>query len=564
MRMAHSRGRIFLGLLLVGTFMRSRIPDAAMTTGLKNIVSVGVSNDHAEPDRGSVIFANQQPGNDLGAQIVAANAALGSAKGEIRVARSGTISEPISLLSNHDLVCAGQVTLMLSTPTASISQHSNTRIQGCTLASNQILPPSEGAEILSHGTSHVQVDQVTFIGGGYHIKYDTVSNFSIKDTRHVSITATGGSPILIDSSTQGQIISAKIDGYVVPAGNLGIRLIGVNKSTFIAIRDPTIRDVDASTVPGCGGVTFTASHNSILRGGVIHGLKNCDGVLTESTGIAASSDIDIIGTVSADHNASPGLGKNANNGEGFDIFNSQRVRLSEVRANNNGETSGNHQPGIEVSNSREISIKSCIANDNGADGIKIDGSPGVSLAKSHTNHNGGAGILVMPALGRVSVTSGSPIVDWTPGGANITFSAVWPAGTKIVIGGAVYTVASFQSTTRLTLTNDLSAATAEYAYNVDSYVEIRGGESLDNGQRSAALPVTQNGGQREGVYFAGGFSGDITGRVTSLHAADTQRHKTQTFGIRIENHARIVAKDNAVSGNLAGGIKDSPGKSSIH
>ncbi|HEY6766372.1 MAG TPA: hypothetical protein VI386_16565 [Candidatus Sulfotelmatobacter sp.] len=562
--MACSGGTIFLGLVLLVTFARARGPGAVKKTSLRNVLSMSGSNEQAEPGRGSVIFADQQPGNDLGAQIAAANAELGPAKGEIRVARSGTISELVLLPSNHDLVCAGdRVTLTLSSSIAGIRQQSNTRVRGCTLASRQVSPPSDGAEIFSHGTSNVQVEDVTFIGGGYHIKYDTVSNFSIKDTRHVSITARGASPILIDSSTHGQIISPQIDGYTEPAGDSGIRLIGVNKSTFINIIDPTIRDVDASTVPGCGGITFTASHNSTLQGGVIRGLKNCDGVLTESTGAADSSDIDISGTVSAGHNASPGLGKNANNGEGFDIFNSKRVRLSAVIANNNGETPGNHQPGIEVSNSHEISISNSIASYNGVDGIKIDGSTGVSIDKSHTNHNGGV-ILVMPALGRVSVTTGSTIVDWTPGGANITFSAVWPAGTKIVIGGAVYTVASFQSTTRLTLTNDFSAATGQYAYNVDSYVEIRGGESLDNGQLRATLPVTQNGGQREGVYFAGGFSGDITGRVTNLRAADTQRHKTQTFGIRFENQARIVAKDNSVSGNLAGGIKDSPAKSSIH
>jgi hypothetical protein len=453
--------------------------------------------------------------------------------------------------------------LTLSSSRATIIQESDTRVRGCTLSSSQTSPPAGGAEIVSQGTSNVQVDDVTFVGGGDHIEFNNVSNFSIGNTRHVSITAKGASPILIDSSTRGHIISPRIDGFTVPAGEASIRLIGINKSSLIEVSDPAIKDVDASTVPGCGGVSFTASSNSALHGGVVSGLNNCDGVLTESTDIAASSDIEISGTVSMGHNTSAGSGKNANNGEGFDIFNSKRVRLSEVTARNNGKSPSNRQPGIEVSNSSDVSISKGIASDNGLEGIRVDGSPGVTISASHTNHNGGGGIVVMPALGRVRVTEGSPIVDWTPGDANMTFSAVWPPRSKIVIAGAVYRIASLQSTTRLMLTADVSAATGNYAYNVDSYVEITGGESLDNGQLSLGLPPDRNVGRREGVYFAGGFSGEVTGRVTRLKATDTQNRKTQTFGIRVENRARIVANDNSVDGNLAGGIQDSPGKSTI-
>jgi len=517
-----------------------------------------------EAMRGRIIVADQQPGNDLGAKVVAADRALGSETGEIRVMQSGEISEPILLSQNHSLVCVGsRARMMMSTARAVIAQQSNTRVRGCTLSSNQIVPPVEGAEIVSRGTLNVQVEDVTFIGGGFHIEYERVSNFRIKNTRHVSINASGTSPIFIDSSTHGQITSPRIEGYTAPVSPSGIRLIGITRSSFIDVKDPDIRDVDASTVPGCGAVSFTASDHSTLEGGRISGLKNCDAVLTESTEMEASSDIDIRGTTAVGQNASPGAGRNANNGEGFDIFNSKRVRLSKVIARNNGNSPSNPQSGIEISNSNEVSVSNCVSSDNGFEGIKVDGSPAVTITSSRTNHNGSAGILVMPALGRVSVSKGSPTVNWAPGGANITFSAVWPLHTKIVIGGSVYTIASIRSTRLLTLTADVSAATGLYGYNVDSYVEINGGQSLDNGQRSASMPLNQNAGQREGAYFAGGFSGEITGRVTGLHASDTQSRKTQTFGIRIENQARIVANSNTVKGNLAGGIRDSPARSTI-
>jgi hypothetical protein len=527
--------------------------------------SVAPSALQAKPGTSAIIVADQQSGRDLGAKIIAADNALGSAQGEIRVLRSGEISGPVLLSRQHQLVCLGdEVTLSLSTSAAYIRLQADTRVQGCTLASSQTLPPESGAEIISQGTNNVWIENVIFVGGGYHVKFATVSNFVIANTRHVSITAKGTSPILVDSSTRGQITSPRIEGFTVPAGNADIRLISLNKSTFIEIVDPTLQDVDASTVPNCGGVSFTSSHDSSLRGGVISGLRNCDGVLTESTDRDASSDIDITGTVSMNHNASPGLGKNANNGEGFDIYNSERVHLSNVTARHDGNDLSNRQSGIEVSNSREISLNHCVSSDNGIDGIRVDGSPGVKIIESQTNHNGEVGVLVMPALGRVSTTQGSPLLDWTPGDAGMTFSAVWQQGTKIVMGGRVYTISSLPSTTRMMLTSAFPARSGKYSYNVDSYVEINGGESLDNGQAFAGLPADQMVGHREGVYFAGGFSGDLTGRVTRLHAADTQDRKTQTYGIRVENRAQIVASNNSVAGNLAGRILDSPGKSSIH
>lgn len=514
---------------------------------------------------GRIIFADQESGRDLGAKIIAADAALGSTPGEIRVLQAGEISEPVVLSRQHQLICFGdEVRLSLSTSAAYIRLQDDVRLHGCTLASSQTLPPESGAEIISQGTNNVRIENVTFVGGGYHVKFSRVSNFVIANTRHVSISAQGTSPILVDSSTGGRIISPRIKGFVMPTSNVGVRLLGVNKSSFMEITDPIIQDVDASTVPGCGGVSFTASHDSSLRGGVISGLKNCDGVLTESTDSAASSDIDIIGTVSINHNASAGLGKNANNGEGFDIYNSERVSLSHVVSRHNGNDSSNRQSGIEVSNSRDISFSHCVSSDSGVDGIRVDGSPGVKITESETNHNGEVGILVMPALGRVSATQGAPLLDWAPGDAGMTFSAVWQKGTKIVVNGKVYTISSLPSTTQLVLTAAFPDRSGKYSYNVDSYVEITGGESLGNGLAFADLPPDQMVGHREGVYFAGGFSGDLTGRVTRLHASDTQDRKTQTYGIRVENRARIVASSNSISGNLAGQIQDSPGKSSIH
>ena len=540
---------VFLGLMVPGA---NALPAA-------NRVAQQPAQE--QPAQRRVVLADQQAGRDTGARIASADAALGSTPGEIRVTQSGEISSPIVLSPNHHLVCQGTaVILTMSTAQAAIIQASNTRVSRCTLSSSQTELPASGGEIFSQGASNVQVDGVSFIGGGDHIRYNQVSNFIIKNTLHSSIGARNASPISIVASTHGQIISPHIGGFTVPGAlGDGVRLIGIRNSSFVEVSDPIIENVDASTVPACGGVSFTTSTNSSLRGGQISGLKNCDGVLTES----GASDIEISGTSSVDHNSSTGAGPHAGNGEGFDIFNSRRVRLSNVTASGNGLIPhGQQLAGIEASNSIDVSMRNCIADENGIEGIRIDGSLGVEINDSETDRNGSSGIIVMPVPGIVSATHDSAVVNWT-GRGGITFSRVWPPGTKIVIGGQVYAIESLQSTGQLTLTSNFHGATGEYPYRVDSYVEITGGESLDNGQRSADLPAKQNGGVREGVYFTG-VSGELIGRVSHLRASDTQSRKTQTYGIRVENKGRIVAEDNIVTGNLLGGIQDSPGRSTIH
>jgi len=517
--------------------------------------------DGAQLNQGRVISADEQAGPDLGAKIANADTALGSAAGVIKVARSGQISDKVRLSEHHNLVCDdSNVALTLTSPKAGIVQQSDTAVRGCTMSSTL---PDHGTVIFAQGAANVQVEGVTFHGGGYHIEYITVSNFIIKNTHHLSVTTPGASPISVSMSSHGRIDSPRIDAYTVPPGKSGVRLIGIKKSSFIDVINPDLNGVDASTVPGCGGVSFSSTTNSTLRGGHISGLKNCDGVLTESEENAPSSDIEISNTVSSGNNASHGAGHYLNNGEGIDIFNSRRVQLSQVTANGNGTFQGMRQPGIEISNSIAITISGCTANNNGGEGIRVDGSPQVTIKGFHTDNNGAAGILVMPAFGKVSATHGSPMVKWAPGSANITFSAVWPPQTKIAIAGAQYTVAKFQNTGELTLTKGFPGASGTYGYNVDSYVELADGESLDNGQRHKGEGPNQNAGEREGIYFSGGLASEVVGRITGLHVGDTQKQKTQTYGIRLENRTRIVASGVSASGNLVGGVRDSPGRSKI-
>ena len=119
---------------------------------------------------------------DLGAQIAAADAALGTTTGEIPVTASGTISEgQVALSVGHDLVCNDQVIISLN-PGSYIYQNSHTRIKNCIISSSST--PITG-EIQSV-RYNVELDSVTFVGGGNLVYWEGVTDFSISDSKVLS------------------------------------------------------------------------------------------------------------------------------------------------------------------------------------------------------------------------------------------------------------------------------------------------------------------------------------------------------------------------------------------
>src|SRR5439155_15363729 len=110
----------------------------------------------------------------------------GAGVGEIPVTASGTISEgKVSLSVGHDLVCNDDVTIFLNAGSY-LYQNSHTRIKNCIISSTSI--PISG-EIQSVNTDHVELDNVTFEGGGNLVYWDRVETFRISDNKVVSITA---------------------------------------------------------------------------------------------------------------------------------------------------------------------------------------------------------------------------------------------------------------------------------------------------------------------------------------------------------------------------------------
>src|ERR1700683_2595807 len=123
---------------------------------------------------------------DLGAQIAAEDAKLGASPGEIHVTASGIISEgKVSLSPGHDLVCDDHTTISLNAGSY-LYQNSHTRIRNCIISSTSA--PIKG-EIQSKDEDHLELDNVTFVGGGNLVYWFGVSDFLISDNKVVSITA---------------------------------------------------------------------------------------------------------------------------------------------------------------------------------------------------------------------------------------------------------------------------------------------------------------------------------------------------------------------------------------
>jgi len=104
-------------------------------------------------DSESIRWADRFPGNDLGAQINAADSSLGKEAGEIWVTRSGTVGTQVTLSSNHALHLFAATTWK-----SAIVAHNNNSIlgEGCASPITWALP-SPGGLIIGKSISNLKV-----------------------------------------------------------------------------------------------------------------------------------------------------------------------------------------------------------------------------------------------------------------------------------------------------------------------------------------------------------------------------------------------------------------------
>jgi parallel beta-helix repeat protein len=485
---------------------------------------------------------------DLGAQIEAADAALGSNPGQIIVSSSGTISEgQVSLSAGHDLVCMNQPTISLDAGSY-LYQNSNTSINNCIISSTAT--PING-EIQSVNTQQVQLNGVTFIGGGNLVYYSGVTNFTISDNQVTSITAAYAAAGIaqngyyLTNCSQGSINNLVVTGFVFPAGAASYPgIIALFSSSEIAINNPSINNVDASYDFGGSGIQINGSSGITINGGTINNNAKVDGVTSQSWGSnppSPSSNL-TIKDLTTSYDGLQGLNTTAplTLGDGLDIINTRHVRISNCTIFGSGYI-GNRQPGIWLFLDDDVVVSNCQIEGNSGGGIYISGSPSVRLINNTVRNNQVDGTFTEAQIGLG--TSAGSTVTWTYGVTG-GFSLAWVPGTPFVFDGVTYKVTSVTDNLHIVVTPAPPSHSTPAQWEADSInEEILGGVIEDNGQGLL-------GGQTQvGIDWADSTTGIISG-VTSINTGTG----SQLWGLELDNHATAILTNDNFSGNIQGGI----------
>ncbi len=497
----------------------------------------------------TILFANQFPGSTLGAQIAAACASLSGSPGTVVITGSGTISSSVTIPSGVDLAGAFFDVLVTISGTGSIVLSGVTSVKNLTLVNTT----TTTASIVGTSVSEFTIENVVFQGGKYGISLTGCSDYKIINVSFNTTPVTGGSFIRLSGSGPGQIINPRIEAMtLVTGGASGARLIYVESCNAVSITNPQFWNIDRTHVGG-GGISFTASSFCSLTGGIISGCNGIDGVLTEN----GSSYIFISNVVSINNSSSAGAGTHYTNGDGFDIFNSSHVYLTNCLAQNDGTYANNLNQAYEIFNSYDVVCTGCVANNNGLNGFQILGSPSTKLIGCTANYNGNNGANLQSGYG--TVTTNGTMVTYVSGSGTGGFGSNWEYGTVININGTNYNIASITSNTILTLTTSAGIQSSPVPYTVPSRnCQVTSCYFEGNGQSGAG------GSFQNGIGIAGTGTNDASGGVfTGNICTDPQASQTQLFGVYIGTGSlgRGIFLFNKLEGNNSGTILDGPGTS---
>ena len=384
---------------------------------------------------------------------------------------------------------------------AFIQPGSNVEIRDLAITSS--LTSVINGSIFSQGTSNIKIENVTFTGGGHQLNLNTVSNFRVAGTRHVGLTAPGAA-IFVYNSDHGTVREPRVEGFTYPAGS-SLRVIGFNNSRYIDVESPIVRNLDGTTVSNSfAALGFSGSDHMTLLGGQLTDNKGADGFVSE----AGSSDIDIVGTISTGNGlcsvSSPCAGSNGGNGDGFDIFNSSRVRLSGCNARGNGNWTANPHPGIEIFTTTDVTVQACDASDSGGNGIIVQGSPRTVLIGVSSQRNQGDGLYVAPYVAPSGSTDSSVQVmggqfnDNGRGNLGLVF-----VNGMYFAGGATATVQGATATNTTGSTQVYGARLENTSRGVFVLNNFHGNASGDIQDSVGKSPVFQEDGSTNAVHSAG-------------------------------------------------------------
>lgn len=480
---------------------------------------------------------------DLGAQIIEADAKLGASAGQIHVTTSGTISEGrVPLSAGHALICGDGVVIYLAAGSY-LYQNSNTLIQNCTILST---PTPITGEIQSENTSNLELDHVTFVGGGNLVYWSGVTHFSILSNTVASITAVDSTGVRsgfdLQNCSRGRVDNLRAGNFVFPVGQnyQNSAVLGLNLSSHIRVDNPVIENVDASYVQGgVPAVAIDGSNHILVSGGTITGNPNMDGILTQAFEQQTSSnDIAIIG-VDSSYNGGVGLNPAAHSlGDGLDIINTRHLYVSHCTLDDNGNPH-DKQPAIWLFLDDDVLVADSDLSDGSTSGITSAGSTNVRLVRDTINRNEGSGVFTEWQRG--TATNVGPAVTFANGTTG-GFSVAWEAGTPFIFDGITYAIAAVSDFGHLTLASSPPDHSSPASWGVNTTQNIVDTVIDDNGTGKTGVL-----GQ-EGIFWGDGTTGTISG-VTSTNTGIG----AQLYGLQLANTASAILINDNFSGNLEGG-----------
>jgi len=189
-------------------------------------------------DTEGIRWADHFPGNDLGAQINAADSNLGKEAGEIWVGRQGTVATKVTISSNHSL----RLVVPTTWKAGMVVQNNNTiSANGCAaLITVAFTPP--GPLILGKGTSSLKLQNLCAEAAPKSVGYGLVEAWG----RGVEVTG-----CILTNVRLGDFNSS-----------MDVKLIG---NTAIS---------DRNDPPSGQGVNFTFTQNAVASGNIIRGFEH--------------------------------------------------------------------------------------------------------------------------------------------------------------------------------------------------------------------------------------------------------------------------------------------------
>lgn len=458
--------------------------------------------------------------------------------------------------SNITIKGAGATSIInLASPTAQIIINSNPSayIANVVLSSLIIQSQSNMPSIVAKRVyAGLVIDGITFQGGGIQIDLEVSAGFTINNTYHMGPIASNN-VIFVYNSNNGVISHPTVVGYKVPPGMPGGGAVELRYSSNIKVTNPTISNIDSTAMTSNAGVTgvdFYSCNGCSLIGGTISGLLNGDGV-----SVQVSQNVSINGTTSVNNGVRGPPISGGGTGDGFDIFESNGVQLSNCNATGNGDNPNNLHTGIEIYTSQNVNVSNCNASNSGAGGVTVYGSPGTVLNNVTSNMNGWAGVYSVPALGTGMIQSDGITFKASQAVGESNFGVLWSPGTTIIVGGVANQIASVTDAYDLVLVKKMPSNSTQVSWETDSSLQVYGGQFNDNNNGTNA------------PYIDGITLGNTLAIVVGAQANDDRptASKRQRYGISMVNGARVwVGYSDTFNGNLSGSIYDPSGLSSFN